>query len=240
MAFEWLLMPPAHPFHVFGTSHQAVLVLTPLMIVLLALLRRWHEGLAVRAERLLAVLLFLTWPVTMIGHWLGGDFSRDNAYPCHFCDVAAMCGSVALWARSRLFCEILYFFGMAGTLQGLLTPNLKADFPDLRFFAFFLLHSGVVVAALHAVTSMRCPPRPGAVPRMAGITFLYGLLAGLLNALAGTNYGFLCSKPEVASLMDHLGPWPWYIAGLVLLTVVFYTVLNLPFVMARWWRSRRR
>lgn len=226
------------PFVAFSPSHQAVLGLSLLLVLVLAGLRRWRPGAAVVAERLLGALLLLTWPASGLGHWLGGDFSRDNALPAHFCDVAAISGGIALWTRNRLACEILYFFGLAGTLQGLITPNLQADFPDARFWAFFMTHAGVVIAAIHVVTSMRCPPRPGAVGRMFGVTMLYAVAAGLINQLLDANYGFLCRKPDAASLMDHLGAWPWYIASMVGLCVVFYSVLNLPFVIQRRWAAR--
>ncbi len=39
------------------------------------------------------------------------------------------------------------------------------------------------------------------------------------NAIARSNYGFLNEKPSTASLLDLMGPWPWYVVsatGLVL------------------------
>jgi hypothetical integral membrane protein (TIGR02206 family) len=56
---------------------------------------------------------------------------------------------------------------------------------------------------------------------------------GSLNAVLGTNYGFLAHKPERASLMDVLGPWPWYIGSLIVLAVAFYAILDLPFMIRR-------
>jgi hypothetical integral membrane protein (TIGR02206 family) len=223
----------APAFQAFGTTHQSVLVMTVIAVLMLATLRRARPVMALLLERLLGTALFLTWPASAYAHWLAGDLHLENALPCHFCDIAAISGSIALWTHHRLACEVLYFFGMAGTLQGLLTPNLQADFPDARFVVFFMVHAGVVVAALHVVTAMHCPPRAGAVKRMFAFTMLYAVSAGAVNALLGTNFGFLCQKPEAASLMDKLGPWPWYIASLIALCVIFYTVLNLPFVIAR-------
>ncbi|HCN77884.1 MAG TPA: hypothetical protein DIT13_11910, partial [Verrucomicrobiales bacterium] len=77
------------------------------------------------------------------------------------------------------------------------------------------------------------PPRPGALRRMLAFTLGYAALTGLINTALGTNYAFLCRKPEQASLMDHLGPWPWYIGSLVLLAFVLYSLLHLPFHLAR-------
>ena len=226
-------------FQAFGATHQAVLVMTVVAVILLATLRRARPVMAVVLERLLGSALLLTWPASALAHWFGGDLSLDNLLPCHFCDIAAISGAIALWTHHRLACEVLYFFGMAGTLQGLLTPNLQADFPDARFVVFFMVHAGVVVAALHVVTAMHCPPRPGAVKRMFALTMLYAAAAGTVNALLHTNFGFLCQKPEAASLMDHLGPWPWYIASLIALCVVFYSLLYAPFVIGRAWAGKR-
>lgn len=226
-------MIAAAAFHAFCPSHQVVLALTLACLGILALLSRWQRPWAQFAEKGLGTALLLAWPLSTYAHARAGSLSLENALPCHFCDLAALSGGLALWTRHRLACEIVYFFGMAGTLQGLITPNLKTDFPDARFFTFFLIHAGVVIAALHTVIAMRCPPRRGAVKRMFGITMLYAVIMGAVNAALGTNYGFLCHKPETASLMDHLGPWPGYVGSLIALCVLFYSVLNLPFLLRR-------
>jgi uncharacterized membrane protein YwaF len=67
---------------------------------------------------------------------------------------------------------------------------------------------------------------------MFGVTMTYAFTAALLNKLLSTNYGFLCHKPEQASLMDSLGPWPWYIGSMILLCMTLYSLLYLPFFIA--------
>jgi uncharacterized membrane protein YwaF len=39
---------------------------------------------------------------------------------------------------------------------------------------------------------------------------LYTAAVGVVNWLIGSNYLFIAHKPPTASLMDALGPWPWY------------------------------
>ncbi|MCX6853771.1 MAG: TIGR02206 family membrane protein [Verrucomicrobia bacterium] len=221
------------PFHAFSPSHQTVLWLALISLILLAVARWKSPLLAMRMERILGTALLLTWPLALLSHWQAGTLEWANALPYHFCDIAAVSGGIALWTRHRTAAEIVYFFGLAGTLQGLITPNLKVDFPDPRFFAFFILHAGVVVTALHVVTSMRCPPRSGAILRMFGVTMTYAFSAALLNKLLNTNYGFLCHKPDQASLMDSLGAWPWYIGSMILLCMTLYSLLYLPFYITQ-------
>jgi hypothetical integral membrane protein (TIGR02206 family) len=217
------------PFHAFGTSHLIVLALCGTLLCLMALAARWAPALSRVLEKTLAILLLTSWPLSVLAHWQLGELHPGNSLPLHLCDVAAIAGGLALLTRHQLAAEILYFFGMAGTLQGLITPNLNVDFPEMRFFSFFILHGGVVIAALHVVTAMKCPPRPGSVPRMVGLTLAYAAAVGMANAALGTNYAFLCHKPQQASLMDALGSWPWYIGSLVLLCGLFYTLLYAPF-----------
>lgn len=221
------------PFHAFGPSHLAVLGVCAGLLILLALLRRFHPASATVAERLLGGLLLLDWPLAAFSHWRAGTLAWDTGLPFHMCDIAGIAGGIALFTRHRLAAEIVYFFGMAGTLQGLITPNLAVDFPDSRFIMFFILHGGVVVTALHVVTSLKCRPRPWAVPRMVGLTLIYAMVVGVVNLTLSSNFAFLCQKPAQASLMDALGPWPWYIGSLIILCGVFYTILDAPFMIAR-------
>jgi hypothetical integral membrane protein (TIGR02206 family) len=58
---------------------------------------------------------------------------------------------------------------------------------------------------------------------------VYMLFVGIVNALIGSNYMFIAHKPETASLIDVLGPWPWYILALEAIGFVLFLLLYLPF-----------
>ena len=223
------------PFQAYGPSHLIVLGLTALGVgVMCYASRRKVTGLQLTAERLLAFVLFSEWPANMAVAYSTGEFTREVMLPAHLCDVAALLGGVALLTRRPVICELLYFWGLAGTLQGLLTPALDHDFPHPRFFTFFALHSGVVMAALYVVLGLGITPRRGGVGRAFFWILAYAGVAGLIDSMTGADYGFLRAKPEQHSLLDFLGPWPWYIVGLILVSVIFFVVLDLP-----WWWKRR-
>jgi hypothetical integral membrane protein (TIGR02206 family) len=67
---------------------------------------------------------------------------------------------------------------------------------------------------------------------------LYLLLVGLINWMLGSNYLFIAHKPETASLLDVLGPWPWYILVMEALALVMTLLLYLPYVIKDWNASR--
>ena len=91
--------------------------------------------------------LLLVYPASLLVGWKLGMLNRDNILPLHLCDVAAICGAGALWFRHQRLTELVWFWGLAGTMNGLITPALSESFPSPRFVSFFALHSGVVIAA---------------------------------------------------------------------------------------------
>jgi uncharacterized membrane protein YwaF len=51
----------------------------------------------------------------------------------------------------------------------------------------------------------------------------------LVNRILGTNFGFAAKPPDNPSLIDHLGPWPWYLLSMSAIALVLYLLLALPF-----------
>lgn len=222
-------MPPA--FHPYGPSHKAVLAITLVLFIVMLLLSRTRWALL--SQRVLGSMLLALYPVGLAVHAMYGSLSVYTALPLQYCDVATLAGGIALWSRRPFFCEVVYFFGIAGTLQGLLTPALIYEFPDPRFFLFFIMHAGVPITAIYVVTAMKVRPRPGAVLRIMTFSVAWYAVIAVVNYAIGANYAFQCSKPVQASLFDQLGPWPWYNLSSIGLGLVFYTLLYLPFAFRR-------
>jgi uncharacterized membrane protein YwaF len=50
-----------------------------------------------------------------------------------------------------------------------------------------------------------------------------------VNGVLGSNFGFASRPPDNPSLIDHLGPWPWYLCSMFGIALLFYFLLALPF-----------
>lgn len=189
----------------------------------------------------LAFVCLLIYPINQVATMaLDFDVPLDNIIPGHLCDVAALTAGFGLLTGRPLLCELTYCWGLAGTLQGLITPNLPYDFPHPIFFSFFIQHGVIVIVALYLPLAMGWRPRPGVVPRILLWNQVYFVGALGINLALGTNFGFLLEKPAGASLLDSLGDWPIYLIWLQILAAVLMTLLLLPFSRSiNIWRFRR-
>jgi hypothetical integral membrane protein (TIGR02206 family) len=156
------------------------------------------------------------------------------------CDVAGFVAAAALLWRQLLLIEMAYFWGLGGTLQALITPDLKDQhFPSFPYVQFYVTHDLVILAALFLVFGLALQPRPGAVRRIFILTVAFAVVVGLIDLATGGNYMYLRQVPVSGSLLDLMGPWPWYIGLGALLTLVVLAILDAPFRLSRRWRRRQ-
>src|SRR5229473_6991311 len=155
------------------------------------------------------------------------------ALPFQLCDAAIFVSATALWLRQQLLVEVTYFWGLAGTIQAIITPDLRQHFPTLPFIQYYVAHGGVVAAALLLVVGLGHWPRRRAVIWVAALTIVYAAVVGLVDALTGADYLYLRAKPASATLLDLLGPWPWYIGWAALIGIALFLILGSPFVVSR-------
>jgi hypothetical integral membrane protein (TIGR02206 family) len=230
-------MPPRPVFLLFGTPHLAMLALALLVPVALTLLVRKVPPLGHPIRLGLAALLAGGWLCWYALFAVRGWLTLGNGLPLNLCDWAAAALIVALLTRHQFAYELGYFWGLGGTLQGLITPDIAYDFPDLQFIFFAINHAGIVAALLYLTfTSMR--PVMASLPRVVAATLGYALVAGAADFALGTDYGFLAAKPANASLIDFLSPWPWYVPELVLIGILSLLIYYAPFWAADAWRRR--
>jgi hypothetical integral membrane protein (TIGR02206 family) len=167
--------------------------------------------------------------------WLAlqGTYSINYALPFQLCDIACFVAAAALWTRRPLLVELTYFWGLAGTVNGLLTPDLPQHFPDFLAFQYFIAHGAIVGAALLLVIGLGITPRPLAALRVYAVTVVVLVVDAGVDVLTGGNYLYLRHTPGVHSLLDLFGPWPWYVLGASALALVIFVILDLPFTLGR-------
>jgi hypothetical integral membrane protein (TIGR02206 family) len=187
-------------------------------------------GIAAVAIAVAIVVTELSWQPYVLAN---RTWSAAFSLPVQLCDVGGFVAAAALLWRQALLVEIAYFWGLGGTVQALLTPDLRDHFPSFPYFQFYATHDLVVLAALFLVIGLGLQPRAGAVRRVFVITLAFAAVVGLIDLTTGGNYLYLRQVPAQGSLLSMMGPWPWYIAVGALLTLIVLIVLDTPFRFSR-------
>jgi hypothetical integral membrane protein (TIGR02206 family) len=136
---------------------------------------------------------------------------------------------LSLLMRNRTIFDLAYYGALAGASMALITPNLWEPFPSFGTIQFFVAHGLIVAATLYLVWSGEARPQPRSVwTAMLGLN-IYAVAIGGFDAVFKTNYMYLRAKPPNPSLLDLLGPWPWYIASAEVIAVLIFQLLYMPF-----------
>ena len=226
-------MSPIASFTPFTAEHYVPLLIGVLFTVVIIVLGRRNARWKLITTGILAVLNLGAYAYSQAS-WmsLGEPIDLDNSLPLHLCDLAAIIAGFALLTRNSLLCTLTYCWGLAATAQALITPALGVGFPSWPHVSFFAQHFAIVAAAFYLplVDGWRhkCPRwRTPLTALLMGIA--YQAVSLIFNKILNTNFGFTMHKPLNPSLMDHLGPWPWYLMAMWPLAFILFYLLCLPF-----------
>jgi hypothetical integral membrane protein (TIGR02206 family) len=227
-------MDPARAFRPFGLAHLVVIALTialPFVLASFARKSRWP-----RCERTIGRLLAATLAVNYLGYEIylavTVGLSWEKMLPFQLCDWAMIAIMVALLTGRERWLEVAYFWGIGGTAQAIVTPDLQYAFPHLRFLTFFIAHSGIVVGIAFVMIMRGFRPRFSSIWRTFAWSEVYFVVTLAVDHLTGENYGYLLHKPEASSLLSILSDYrPIYILQMHLLALAFYFLLYAPFAV---------
>jgi hypothetical integral membrane protein (TIGR02206 family) len=234
----------AGPFVLFSPQHVIVITIIILINVSFLYLRnikdpRFQQKFRRGFRITLAVLLLANETMWHIWNIVTHQWTIQTMLPLHLCSVFVFLSAYMLLTGDYRVYEFAYFLGIGGALQPILTPDLGIyAFPHFRFFQVFLSHGGIVTAAIFMTVVEGYRPTWKSLGRTILYMNIYMVTVGLINALIGSNYLFIAHKPETASLIDVLGPWPWYLLALEGIGLVLFTLLYVPFAI-RDFRDRR-
>jgi hypothetical integral membrane protein (TIGR02206 family) len=217
-------------FHLFSVSHLLTLGIIFALCLLLFVTRNEVRKKQRNYRFLLASILFM------------GDFSQhfwlihERAWsaksdlPLHLSDLAVILAIAMLLTSSNKLFQFMYFAGLGSSIQAILTPDLgKFSFPHFRYFEFFISHGGVVLACLFMVFVFKCKPTLRSMWVTVLIVNLYAVCLFFINKAIGSNYLYIMKKPENASILNILGPWPWYLIPMEVVMILSFYILYSPF-----------
>ena len=164
--------------------------------------------------------------------WWGFRYSHEGLHlwnlPLQLCDVTLWMSALACLTIAPRVVEFAYFGGIAGAGMAIITPDLMRPWPSYPAIYFFIAHGGIVMAVCALVFGRISPLTSGAMWRAFGMLLGFAGLIGTIDAVTGANYMYLCRKPNGASVLDSLGPWPMYLVGGAAVALALFWLLWLP------------
>jgi hypothetical integral membrane protein (TIGR02206 family) len=225
----------ARQFTVYGPSYWAVIAVFVIGAALLVWVgRRQSERQARRLGRILGAVTALIYAAMLIYTLIPPTI--EVSVPLRLTDLATVAAAYALWSQQHWAFALTYYWGLVLSAQALISPALESpDFPHYEFLAFWAVHLLVVWAAIYLTWGRGMRPDWHSFRIAVVVTAVWAVVTFTFNRIAGTNYGFFNRKPTTASLLDVLGPWPWYIFTATALILIVWALMTWP-----WERTRRR
>lgn len=223
-------------FQLFSSVHMYTLAAFLLMATLLFLIRKPLRN--PRANRIARFGLFLVLIISEISLqvwlWWSGHWSYQYSLPLHLSSISLILSAILLLTRKYALFEFTYFVGVGSALQAMITPDISLyTFPHYRYVHFFISHGGTVIANLFMVFVAGYRPTGKSIWKAFLWLNVYTLIVFITNSLIEGNYMYISEKPVNPSLIDYLGPWPWYILSLEVIALITFVILYFPFWVAR-------
>jgi hypothetical integral membrane protein (TIGR02206 family) len=229
--FEYRYSGPA--FDLFGPGHLAALAVIAAIVALLIWGWRNHDEASRRGARLLIAGIMI---LNEVGwhYWnvANGAWSLQENLPLHATSLSIWGSIYVLLSRSYRVYEIIYFIGIAGAVQALITPSAGIyGLPHYRAFQTLISHGMIVVAMVYMTRIEGFRPTWKSVWKTMLAINVYLVIVTGINVWLGSNYMYTLAKPATASLFDLFGPWPWYLVAAEFIALLLFSLLYLPFAL---------
>ena len=214
----------------FGASHLVPIGLLILFVGLLVFLKKssLQQSSLDRLGQVIALILFINFPLYFALQVMDGSLTWATAIPLYPCPLSSLLAPILVRTKNPKLFNVIFYWVFAGTVQAVITPEIKFTFPHYEYFYFWICHAGLLALLGYMLIIQASEPKLGGLlPAFAWFNVLMAS-AAVINALVDTNYYYLKAKPMVPTLIDYLGPWPWYIVSVEL---VAFTQFFLSFAV---------
>lgn len=232
---NWFYNPDTQ-FHMWDISHLITISIIVVLLILIFTFRKRLSPFRRPIRLMIGVLLILSRLSLDLWYITTDQWTAQSSLPLELCSIASLLAGVMLLTKSRFLFEVLYFIAIGGAVMAIVTPDLHFGFPQYRYIQFFFDHFLLILAPLLMIWLYHYQLTWRSV--FKSLLFLNGLAAVvfIINQLISANYMFLREKPSGASLLDLLGPYPYYLLSLEFIALSLFFLLYFPFINSKFKR----
>ena len=210
-----------YTFDLFGNDHILSIIL---IIIFYVLFLCFNEKIGIKNKSKIfpIVLSFIILSLDIsedIIRYITGYYSIEKDLPLQLCAIGIYVAVVALLKKNQIAFELIFYWGLVGASQAILTPD--SDLFELKIFFIYsqAYHSALIFAVLWLVIKCNMRMQIEYIPRVVLITNLVVVVISVINYLLDSNYMFLRVKPNSVSPF-LIGDWPVYIIMVQFFSIV--------------------
>ena len=210
-----------YTFDLFGNDHILSIIL---IIIFYVLFLCFNEKIGIKNKSKIfpIVLSFIILSLDIsedIIRYITGYYSIEKDLPLQLCAIGIYVAVVALLKKNQIAFELIFYWGLVGASQAILTPD--SDLFELKIFFIYsqTYHSALIFAVLWLVIKCNMRMQIEYIPRVVLITNLVVVVVSVINYLLDSNYMFLRVKPNSVSPF-LIGDWPVYIIMVQFFSIV--------------------
>ena len=222
-------------FELFELSHWTAILIFIFLLIFLPLYSKSHLSINQQKNlgNILGFLIFINFPIWVLLEFIGGSFDVKLHLPLHLCRFANLLLPFVMLRRNEFLFQILFYWGLSGMFQAIITPDIVQDFPHFHYFRFFIGHHLMIVALMYIIIVYKMKPTiEGLKNSFFGLN-LFLVISFLANILLDANYFWIMEKPPTGSLLDYMGPWPWYILTAEFLALAHFGLAYFIFILLK-------
>jgi len=194
--------------------------------------RNFNEYTQQKTVHFMAVFVSITVISFHVNSIVFNSYNFKTDLPLYLCSLVAVIIPLFTYFRNYWMFEILVFWIIGGTLQGVITPDIPVGFPSFDYFRYWVVHLGLLSIIFYFIFVFKMKPKLRSVFKSFIALQVYVVLMVGINYLLDANYFYLNQKPKSASLLDYFGEWPYYILVGQLIVIPLFLIIYLPFYLS--------
>jgi hypothetical integral membrane protein (TIGR02206 family) len=215
------------PFKLFGWAHLITLALMIFIGIFIISKSLSNKKFSKYAKFFIIVNLMLM----DLSYRLWSGFYQTNnisgLLSIHISSMSVILSVIVLIRFKQKIFDVLFYWALILVPQAIITPGIyRFGFPHLRFFQILWVHFLVLYTIVYLLWVEKRRLSKNNLRRALIVTHIYGFFVFIVNMIFNTNYMFIGNKSSVPSLIQYLGPWPYYIFVLDIILIVLFIVLN--------------
>ena len=214
-------------FILFSNEHLITVGIGFISCILLVFLGFFTEKKATFAKIVAIAVLGVKIAELLFRHHYYGETVAE-LLPLHLCPIVIILSIFMMFFHSEVLFQPVYFWSI-GAFFAILMPDIRDGMSNFASQSFFITHFFILFSTAYAFVHFRFRPTKAGFLCSFLLLVTLAFIMYFVNNKLGTNFLYVNHPPVTKSLVDFMGPWPYYIFSLAGIDIAISFFMYLPF-----------